>query len=358
METHPSARQISGKIKAGSVLTRTLPPLSTMNRSVTAKTIAARLGISQPTVSRALSPTQGHLVAPDTRERILEMARQMGYRPNAAARSLRNRRTNVVGFYSGYGYLAPGDDFLAHMIGGLQRACDTRGVDLLLHGVYRGRSTDDIFAELMDGRVDGLFIHTSPDDPLATRIAAEATLPVVAIADAVPGIVSIGCDDAAGMRLLLERLWTIGHRCIAFVAPPRALTSVELRRETYEDFMNTHGQETKILRCPFDGFTEAFAALRALPTPPTAVCCWNDMFAYGLLRTCRTEGVDVPGEFAIAGFDGFLDTKLPAAQLTTVVAPWGEVAEKAAAILFTHLAGEAVPQLTKLPVSLYEGDTA
>jgi LacI family transcriptional regulator len=329
-----------------------------MNRTITAKTIAARLGISQPTVSRALSPTQGHLVAPDTRERILEMARQMGYRPNAAARSLRSRRTNVVGFYSGYGYLAPGDDFLTHMIGGLQRACDGRGVDLLLHGVYRGRSTDDIFAELMDGRVDGLFMHTSPDDPLAGRIAAEAALPVVAVADALPGIASVICDDASGMRLLLERLWHRGHRRIAFVAPERALTSVETRRAAYEAFVRERGQEATIIRCAFDGFVPALDRLRAVSAPPTAVCCWNDMFAYGLLRTCRAAGVAVPETLAVAGFDGFLDTKFPAAQLTTVVAPWEAVAEQAAALLFAHLGGEPVPLRTELPVSLYEGDTA
>src|SRR5579884_4297185 len=119
---------------------------------VTSKDIANRLGLSQPTVSRILNGTPGYRVSPATRQRVLDMARQLEYRPNAVARSLRHRKTNIVGFYTGYGVLNARNPYLAALLGGLQQACDHERLDILLHGVYRGKSTDDIYGELVDGR--------------------------------------------------------------------------------------------------------------------------------------------------------------------------------------------------------------
>ena len=79
----------------------------------------------------------------------------MRYRPNAIARSLRSRRTNIIGLYSGYRYIDPRNPFMAPIIGGLQAGCAEHRKDLLLHTVFRGDSTDDIYAELADGRIEG-----------------------------------------------------------------------------------------------------------------------------------------------------------------------------------------------------------
>jgi len=164
---------------------------------ITAKEIGRQLGLSQPTVSRVLSGATGHRVSPETRQRVLEAAAQMGYRPNALARSLRQGRTNIIGFYTGYGYLDARNPFLAELIGGLQRAADPRRQDILLHGIFRGASTDDIYGELVDGRIDGLFLHTHSGDPLVARLQ-NSSLPVVAIADAIAHIPSVIADDAGG----------------------------------------------------------------------------------------------------------------------------------------------------------------
>ncbi len=344
---------------------------------ITAKEIGRRLGLSQPTVSRILSGANNHRVSPETRIRVLEAAAQMGYRPNALARSLRRGRTNIVGFYTGYGYVDARNPFLAELMGSLQRAADPRHLDLLLHGVFRGASTDDIYGELMDGRIDGLFIHTHPDDPLAARLR-DASLPVVALADAVPGIPSVVADDVSGMHQLLDLLWEKGHRRIGYIRPVQRFASVERRVETFLSWGAVHGMsEPSDLVYPveFEFSESALEKIQASSEPPTAVCCWNDMTAFDLIYQCRKRGISVPGDLAVVGFDGLLsDPRLCARALISVGASWTDIADHAMDLLMRQIrsgrfseedvgTGEEIAvaepaPLTRLPVTLVGGDTA
>ncbi|MBC8101672.1 MAG: LacI family DNA-binding transcriptional regulator [Cytophagales bacterium] len=335
---------------------------------ITAKEIGRRLGLSQPTVSRILSGASGHRVSPETRRRVVDAASQMGYQPNALARSLRQGRTNIVGFYTGYGYLDARNPFLAELIGGLQRAADPRRLDILLHGVFRGASTDDIYGELVDGRIDGLFLHTHADDPLAARLR-DSALPVVALADTIPGIPSIVADDAAGTSCLLEYLWDRGHRRIGYLRPSQRFASVERRLETFHGWTAERGlsvADTPIYEIEFEATKPALEAILAAPNPPSAVCCWNDTAAFDLLYHCRNFGVRVPDDLAVVGFDGLLaDPRLCPRALVTVGASWTDIADRAMDLLMQQIrtnsndsAADTPPLLTRLPVSLAAGDTA
>ncbi|MES2460970.1 MAG: LacI family DNA-binding transcriptional regulator [Armatimonadota bacterium] len=343
---------------------------------ITAKEIGRRLGLSQPTVSRILSGASGYRVSPETRRRVLDTAAQMGYRPNALARSLRQGRTNIVGFYTGYGYLDARNPFLAELIGGLQRAADPRQLDILLHGVYRGASTDDIYGELVDGRVDGLFLHTHAADPLAARLR-DSALPVVALADAIPGIPSIIADDASGTRMLLDYLWDKGHQGIGYIRPSQRFDSVERRIETFRSWTAERGitaDHSPVYEVEFEFSTTALEAMLSSSNPPTAVCCWNDMTAFDLLYQCRKRGIAVPDDLAIVGFDGLLaDPRLCPRALVTVGVSWTDIADRAMDLLMQQMRGSQTdsndvkegysaadggPLLTRLPVSLAAGDTA
>src|SRR5262249_8954496 len=110
------------------------------------KDVAERAGVSKMTVSAVLNGTSTHVrVSEPTRQRVLEAARELDYRPNAVARSLRRRQTNIIGVYCGFGYMNARLAFLSEIIGGLQEGCDCHRKDLLLHGVFRGRSVEDIY---------------------------------------------------------------------------------------------------------------------------------------------------------------------------------------------------------------------
>ncbi len=338
------------------------------NGAVTAKDIGNALGLSQPTVSRILTGAAGHRVADDTRARVVEAAARMGYRPNAVARSLRRRRTNIIGFYTGYGYLDARNAFLSAIIGSLQQAANARRMDVLLHGVYRGASTDDIYSEVMDGRVDGLFLHTHTGDPLAERLAESDALPVVAVADALPGIASVVCDDEGGSRALVAHLWERGHRRIGYIYPRTRFVSVERRMGVFLAEMGARGagDSAPTFAINVEDTRPALEQIRAMTNPPTAVCCWNDLAAYDLLRECETAGLRVPGALSIAGFDGLLDPRLTPRPLTTVSADWSTIAQAAMDALWARIEARfstngdetMSPGTLTFPVRLVAGNTA
>lgn len=324
---------------------------------VTAKDIAKELGISQSTVSRILNGDLRHRVSSETRERVLATARRLDYQPNALAQSLRRGRTNVVGLYTSHRYDAR-NDFLAEILGGLQHACARHRLDLLLHCGYPGRTSDDTFNALRDGRIDGLFLHTAPDDPLVARLSA-SDLHVVAIADPLPDLPAVTCDDADGVRQIVTATLQRGYRRFAFLAPQFELASVERRRETWERLLHAEGvSDARVFRVPVEDADAALAELMDAPgTEPIAVSCWNDRTAYSLLRSCSEHSIPVPDRIAVTGFDGFLDDKLPARRLTTISCPWVDVAVRAVDLLVQHINGAAISQETILPVALLAGDT-
>lgn len=330
--------------------------------TVTAKTIARELQLSQPTVSRILSGDPQHRVAAQTRQRVLETAQRLGYQPNAIARSLRRGRTGIVGLYTNHDYDAR-NDFLGTIIGALQRCCEARDLDLLLHSGRGGRSAEAMYAKLRDGRIDGLILHANADDPLVAMLGG-SPLPVVTVADRLPNLSSVTCDDGGGIRQIMAFLRGRGLRRFVFIAPQETLTSVERRREAFEAEAKRFGipaSDWTVLRVNVAEVEETIGRLRQFAAP-CAVVCWSDQTAYRLLGACRHLGIRVPEELAVAGFDGFHSENVPLWDLVTACCPWEEVAAEALNLLMTQV--EAGPgtltsiQEVCLPVRLSAGNTA
>jgi len=337
---------------------------------VTSKDIARELNLSQPTVSRILNGDQKHRASTQTRERVWETARRLGYRPNAIARSLRRGRTDIIGVHSGSNYDVR-NDFLGAIVGAVQTASADLGYDVLLHRAESGSSTEALFAKLRDGRIDGLILHTNAEDPLV-GLLRESSLPVVAVADALPGLTAVTNDDCAGMTGLLEELWRRGYRRFAYLKPHLRLLSVEQRAQVYAEFLRSRGvaaADRLVFESEMEMTEAVLPALLELRRAggPLAVCCWNDRTAYDLLRNCSAQFVRVPHDLAVAGFDGFRDEKLPARQLLTVGCAWDEVARVALGILVERIEAAAEDESDQpsqqereiaLPAVLLDGDTA
>jgi DNA-binding LacI/PurR family transcriptional regulator len=319
-----------------------------------AQELALKIGVSPSTVSRALSPTQRHRISAPVRERIETLAREMGYVPDAAGRSLREGRAGVVGFYSGYGFHTA-DEFSATMVFGSQEALAERGYSLMLCGSPNTGEHEQAAARLADGRIDGMLVHAPPDDPLPLRLA-ELGIPQVGICDA-PGLLPrVVVDDALGSHLVLERLAARGCRRIAFVRSPLVIPSVTRREIAYLAFCTAHKQQPCVLTVSPMGAAEF---LSRKPPGVDGVFCWNDMFAYALLEACHHRGIIVPELLAVAGFDGFPNAKNASFTLTTVGPNWPDVASTAVAALDTLLRGQSLAQpVTAMPVRLIEGHSA
>lgn len=333
-----------------------------MNKPITLKDVAARAGVSSTAVSAVLSQSQTrHVrVSEETRTRILEAAHHLRYRPNRAARSLRSARTNVIGVYTAWGYLNPYVPLTSQIIGGLHQGCDAHHKDLLLHGMDRGRTAEDIHAELTGGMIDGLVLYTSASDPLAALLA-ESALPVIALIDALPGLPMVGADDAAGARLLAEHLAARGHHRVAYLPGNASSSSVERRRVAFAEHAGALGMD--VTECATLSGHETVSPLDLdwLDIPPalrpTAAACWNDLTAFNLLDHCHRRGLRVPEDLAVVGFDGAAPVRGGGVVLATVQAPWVEVARRAVDLLIDTLAGQAPPPETLLPVGLLVGTT-
>jgi DNA-binding LacI/PurR family transcriptional regulator len=330
--------------------------------TVTAKDIARQLQLSQPTVSRILNGDPNHRCSKETRQRVLDAAKRMRYQPNAVARSLRRGRTDVIGLYTNFNYDAR-NDFFGTVLGALQRGAERYRLDVLVHSGLHGRPVDDIHAKLRDGRVDGLILHAAADDPLIP-ILEHSSLPVVVIADPVASLPSVTSDDAGGMLLAIDYLWTRGYRKFAFLAPETYLGSVERRRTAFETDLALRGVPTAdrpVVRIDFEEVDLAVDDIRNLQRG-TAVCCWNDRTAYRLLTLCMKLGIKIPEDIAIVGFDGFLSEKAPARKLVTVLCPWVEVVDRALDVLIRMVTREISREEAKelqlcLPVTMIDGDT-
>ncbi len=336
-------------------------PAARERRTVTLKDIAERVGVSKMAVSSVLSGTTTRVaVSVATRDRILCAAREMQYRPNALARSLRSKCTNVIGFYSGYHFLDPRNAFLAEIVGGLQEGCAEFRKDLLLHSVHRGGSIEDIHAALVDGRIDGLVLTAPPDDPLVERLT-ESPLPVVVVADAVPSLPSVVVDDAMGSRLTFDHLMERGHTRMVYRNTTRHLSSAERRRDAYRNMAAEKSVtlvEWNSLDVP-DTSDPFLVEWRETPSAirPTAVACWNDIAAYELLDACWRLGIRVPEDLAVTGFDDSCNLLALRWRLTTVRAPWAEVARTAVQLLVSQIDGTEVPVETVLPVGFVAGNS-
>jgi DNA-binding LacI/PurR family transcriptional regulator len=330
-------------------------------RAATLNDIAERVGVSRTTASAVLGrPSRYVRVSDGTRNRILAAARELDYRPNAVARSLRDRRTHLIGFYSGHGFISPRNAFLGEIIRGLQIGCGEHCKDLLMHGLFPGRAVDEIFQELADGRIDGIVVCEPADDPLVGRLRG-SRLPAIVVVDAVPGIPSVVADDAGGMHMVVDHLYSRGHRRVIYRGWKRRLVSVERRRQALLGLATERGMSVTEWT---DDYTAADVVLmldewQGAPRQhrATAVICWNDVAAYDVLAACRAREIDVPGELAIVGFDGIEVPAPEAMPLTTVRAPWCEIARRAVSVLLDHAEDRAISDETVFPVELVERAT-
>lgn len=318
--------------------------------------VAAKAGVSETTASHVLRGYRGSKIKQETWDRVLQVAGELGYRPNAIARSLKIKRTNTIGLYTGYSYHGLRDLFLADVYTGMLRACADLRYDFLVHGDIDGSTPAEIRLKLSDGKVSGLVVHADPSNPVMTELA-RSSLPAVAIADRHPQIPSIVADDHEGIRLLAEYLWERGHQRIAYLSSPNKLASIEARSNALAEIYHERSGRCEIMPFPSDP-ERAIPELLRTSERPTALCCWNDYFAYYLIRVCDGLGISIPGDIAIAGFDGLLDILLPARKLVTVAVPWQEMAEEAVHMIVRQLDGTPPPPLTTYPVKLIPGDTA
>ena len=314
--------------------------------------VARAAGVSKGLVSFALNDRPG--VAPDTRDRILATASELGWTPSVSARSLSVGRAFACGLVIGRSPdVIAADPFFPSFIAGLEDEFSVTGQALVLAVANPGREEADTYRALAaDRRVDGMILtDIRTEDP---RIALVRGLGITAVTLGVPDVdspfSSVCEDDGAGIRHAVKHLAGLGHRHVAHVAGPAEMLHAARRQRAYADAAGAAGLDVRIVETDFSAADGARATTALLDgaEPPTAIVYSNDSMAVAGMGVAHRRGMRVPDDLSITGFD---DTEIgrylhPA--LTTVATDarrWGATAARA---LLTAIAG-GTPERIDLP---------
>lgn len=312
--------------------------------------IARIAQVSPSTVSRAL---QDHpRISPERRAEIQHLAESLGYRPNQMARGLVTGRSRMLGAV----VTDVTDPFVAEVLKGAEAAAREAGYGLLFAMSNRDPAQELAAAEtLLDHEVDGLIVISSrvPDRYVGLARGSDRETgdqaPLVLVNNELvgPRIFSVRMDNAGGARAAVAYLRQLGHRRIAFVAGPERGRSNRERLDGYRQGIAANGlgpAPELIVRGAglLEDGPRALAALLALADPPTAVLCYNDLAAIGLLAAAARAGRRVPGELSVIGFDNIPLSAYATPPLTTVEQPTAALGRAAVESCLRALASAAV----------------
>lgn len=307
--------------------------------------VARLAGVSQTTVSQVLNNAAAFSVPQETRQRVIDAVRQLGYIPNGVARSLRTQKTSTIAS------VIPdiANPFYPTLERGVQDVADARGYDLIVYNTD-GKADKErrCLDSLLRGRVDGVigvFFHLSTEELQRLRAGgiAAVLLDEPGVHPAL-GFDRVYVDNAGAARAAVTYLLERGHRRVTMLSGPR--DTLVSRAEGYVQALRAHPGvgEPHIVTTP--DFTEAcgYAGMRSLLETlplPDAVFAANDLMAMGALRALREAGVRVPQDLALMGFDDIPAARLLTPALTTVSQFQEGLGRRAAELLFERLDGHA-----------------
>lgn len=298
--------------------------------------VAERAGVSKSLVSLVMRGAPN--VSQEKRQRVLAVAAQLGYRPNAVARSLVRRRTNFIGVLLSDLH----NPFFAEVIDGIQAEAAAYGYRTLIGTGDRVELSEARALETMlELRAEALIL-ASPVLPMRTIAAASGELPTVLVArpTRVPTVDSVANDDVAGAALAVAHLASLGHERIAHIDGGSGAGS-RARRSGYERAMRQQGLAAHIRVVPGsyteDGGRQGVTALFAGEPPCTAIFAANDLAAIGTLSALAERGIRVPDDVAVVGYDNTALAAVRHIHLTTVDQPRPEMGRAAVALLLERL---------------------
>ncbi|MEX3010512.1 LacI family DNA-binding transcriptional regulator [Hoeflea sp. TYP-13] len=318
-------------------------------RSVTSYDVAKRAGVSQSAVSRAFSP--GRPIARNTRERVLKAAQELGYQPNAIARSMSAARSDPHQKSGMVGVIVTRlqDPFFSQSIADLSHGLQSFGWQMLLFTVESQSEVDGALSTLMQYKVDGMLILSAILSDKMAESCRKRGIPVMLFNRSADGrdVSSVQIENQEGGRLAAEFLLELGHQRIAFVAGEAGDATSTAREEGFRERLVELGH-TLFLReegnYTFESGREAGLRLFSRNERPDAVFCASDVMALGTLHSARYEmGLDVPKDFSLIGFDDIPAAGWPGHALTTIRQPIRRMIREAVEVLVEHMKNPDMP---------------
>jgi LacI family transcriptional regulator len=315
---------------------------------VNLKMLAGHLELSQTTVSLVLNNSPSAKSIPqETRDRVLEAARRLDYRPNYCARSLRQSRSMSVGVLApdlSEGY------FTSVMLGVVEELTSAHYFFFTACHEWKRELIEQYPRILVERAVDGFLLLNTPADHI------EVPVPVVAISahSASPNVTNIVLDHAMAIRQALAHLYDLGHRRIAIMRGPRAIPDSEFRWQAIQQAAGEIGLKLDpalVIRIDASGWSmksgyhpmapeigyKPMQALLEKTRDFSAIFCFNDIAAIGCIRALKDVGLTVPGNVSVVGFDDILSAAYSTPSLTTVRQPLFEMGKRGAQVLLERI---------------------
>jgi LacI family transcriptional regulator len=319
--------------------------------TTTIREVAQSLGLSITTVSRALDGYPD--VSQATRLRVIKAAQEMGYVPNRAARQLRRKRTDTIGYILPSGMSRFSEAFSSEFIAGLADEVANNGFDLLMTSADAGREQEqDTYQRWVSTRrVDGFVINRVRRTDWRIRYLAEQRVPFTSFERSTDPVEysSIHVDGQESVSNLVSYLVKQGRKRIAFVGGPEFLTIHYDRLEGYrhglaQNYLPEDPTFVVLSDLTSSGGYQAAKRLLLLSTPPDAIVCVNDETAYGVLHAAREAQRNVGPDLAVTGFDGIEDSIYSQPSLTTLDQPIYDIASQLVRMVLAEINGSPLAE--------------
>jgi len=329
---------------------------------VSSKDIADACGVSRTTVSFVLNNTPGKIIPSETRERIIETARKLGYIPDPEARRVAKRTRARIGLVVNHSDSIYSDAYILRLIEGMAPVFNKKRCRLVLLPL-RQREAD--YGAIVEAHgLDGLMITNARADDAAMRALIDLGLPCVVIGT-VEGLDApqIDIDNEAAAFAVTDHLLALGHRRVAMVVhAPLSYIGARDRLAGYRKALEARGLSYDEALVRVADFTEAsgYAAARSVLAErpsPEALFTGNDAIAYGAMQAILDEGLGIPDDISIAGFDDDFPSRFLEPALTTMTLPAAALGEGAATKVIALLDGLEVERRTILPTRLSVRDS-
>ncbi len=326
---------------------------------VTIKDIAKKLGISHTTVSRALRGSS--LISEDTTKRIQETALEMGYLPSAAARSLKTNRSQALGVIVSN----IDDPYFSEILQGIEEVAQGKNYSMFIAASQHDPDRKaNIIQTMRQHRVDGVIICSTTFSDEQSRHFSKYNIPIVVVNNqaAEDYRYSIYHDDMDGSRQLTRHLIELGHRKIAYLGNSNSGRTTQDRLAGFRQEMNSAGLTVPanyIHEVPGSEPEKGILAVDyflSLSDRPTAIVCFNDMIAIGVLKSLQERGVRVPQEISVTGFDNIVFSNYTSPPLTTFDQPKRFIGQKAAELILSLLDSSSKMNLPQQEIQVLKGN--
>jgi DNA-binding LacI/PurR family transcriptional regulator len=326
---------------------------------MTLEQVAKRAGVSTATVSRVLNNPD--MVKETTRLRVMAAARELHYRPNVHAQTLAGGKSRTIGVIVSN----IENPFFLDILHTLEEHASEAGYELVYENTdYRPARLGTAVDLMMARPLAGLAVIVSESDEESFARLKEWNRPVVAfdVCGPAENITQIRMRYEKGMQRVVEYLYSLGHRSMAFVGHHGVLDPLRERETAFHQTLSRYPDVVSATATgtdsPFGG-RQAVHDLMASGFRPSAVICVNDFMAIGVLRELRDQGLQVPGDVSVTGFDNIQLSEFLYPALTTVNVPRRSIGEMIfAALVPSKDAAAPPPQIIVEPELVVRESTA